>query len=39
MLFPKFLICLDCGFARVAVPETELIRCCILHGSPDCDFD
>lgn len=23
-LFPKFLFCLDCGYARVTVPETEL---------------
>jgi hypothetical protein len=24
LLFPKFLFCLDCGFARVTIPETEL---------------
>jgi hypothetical protein len=24
LLFPKFLLCLDCGFARVTVPATEL---------------
>jgi hypothetical protein len=23
-VFPKLLVCLDCGFSRVIVPETEL---------------
>jgi hypothetical protein len=24
LVFPKLLLCLDCGFSRVAIPETEL---------------
>jgi len=26
LLLPKILICLDCGFSRFTVPETELAR-------------
>ena len=24
LLFPKLIVCLDCGFARFTVPENEL---------------
>lgn len=24
LVFPKLLLCLDCGFSRVTIPETEL---------------
>jgi len=24
LLFPKLIVCLDCGFSRFTVPETEL---------------
>ena len=32
-VFPKLLVCLDCGFSRCTVPETELalLKRCNCH--------
>jgi hypothetical protein len=31
-LFPKLLVCLDCGFSRFTVPKTELVL--LAPGTP-----
>jgi hypothetical protein len=31
-VFPRLLVCLDCGFSQLAVPETELT---LLRNAPD----